>query len=233
MNGPHVPEARPYVTGDLLTALATRLTPRDHDILALVHEHRVLTSAQIGEVFFDGQRAANARLTILYQYRALDRARPAAPGLSGSCPYHYILGEAGALVLAADRGITRAELGYRRERAAAALLSRKLAHTTGVNGFFTALHARARRHPAAAALTAWWPEWRCAVEWNNRIHPDAYGRWRETGPAGTSETDFFLEFDRGTETLGRVAAKLADYHALHRSSSYRTPVLFWRCLATF
>lgn len=226
MSTPRIPDIRPRVTGDLIAALARRLTPRDHEILALVYEHRVLTAQQISEVFFSGQRAANARLSILYWHRALDRSQPRTPH-GGSAPCHYVLDDAGALVLAADRGMTRAELGYRREHATSVLLSQKLAHTVGVNGFFTALHAEARRQPGTASLTAWWPEWRCAAEWHGRIHPDAYGRWREHGPGGDAETDFFLEFDRGTETLGRVAAKLDAYQALYRASSIPTPVLFW------
>jgi hypothetical protein len=226
MSTVRIPDIRPRVTGDLLAALARRLTPRDHQILALVWEHRVLTTSQITEVFFSGQRAATTRLNILYRHRTLDRAQPRTPA-GGSAAFHYVLDEAGAMVLAADRGLTRAEFGYRRERATAILLSQKLAHTVGVNGFFTALHAEARRQPGAACLAAWWPEWRCAAEWHGRIHPDAYGRWRENGPHGDAEADFFLEYDRGTETLARVAAKLDDYQALYQVSRIPTPVLFW------
>src|SRR5690242_19415684 len=131
-----VPDSRPRVSADLLAALAHRLTPRDRQILALVHEHRVLTTNQICEVFFSGLRAATARLTILYSHRALERAQPRTAA-GGSAAYHYVLDEAGAVVLAADQGLTRSEFGYRRDRATAILLSAKLSHTIGVNGFFT------------------------------------------------------------------------------------------------
>jgi Replication-relaxation len=33
------------------------------------------------------------------------------------------------------------------------------------------------------------------------VRPDAYGRWRE----GSGEVEFFLEFDFGTEGLGKLA----------------------------
>jgi Replication-relaxation len=46
-------------------------------------------------------------------------------------------------------------------------------------------------------------------------------------PHGRPDTDFFLEFDRGTETDGRVAAKLAGYARLAASTGITTPVLFW------
>ncbi|MGH3442837.1 MAG: replication-relaxation family protein [Nitriliruptorales bacterium] len=52
--------------------------------------------------------------------------------------------------------------------------------------------------------------------------PDGYGYWRDHG----HQTDFFLEYDRGTETLDRVAAKLNGYQDLQRASQRTTPVLF-------
>ena len=40
-------------------------------------------------------------------------------------------------------------------------------------------------------------------------------------------TDFFLEYDTGTEPLSRVTAKLAGYAALAARTGITTPVLFW------
>ena len=40
-------------------------------------------------------------------------------------------------------------------------------------------------------------------------------------------TDFFLEYDTGSENLHRVAAKLAGYHNLAARTGITTPVLFW------
>ena len=77
-------------------------------------EHRVLTTGQITQLAFGTTRAATARMTTLYQYRAVDRFRPLAP--AGSSPLHFILDEAGAMLLAAEDGITAADLGYRRDR---------------------------------------------------------------------------------------------------------------------
>ena len=65
-------------------------------------------------------------MTTLYQYRAVDRFRPLAP--AGSSPLHFVLDEAGAMLLAAEDGITTADLGYRRDRAMAIALSPRLAH---------------------------------------------------------------------------------------------------------
>jgi Replication-relaxation len=39
--------------------------------------------------------------------------------------------------------------------------------------------------------------------------------------------DFFLEYDRGTEDLGRLAGKLDGYVELAAASGIATPVLLW------
>ena len=195
---------------ELAASLAARLTARDRWLLRMLHEHRVLTTTQITQLAFGTTRAATARLLTLYQHRAVDRFRPLAP--AGSAPLHFILDEAGAQVLAAEDGITTAELGYRRDRALAIALSAQLAHTTGANGFFTALAAAARASSGQAALGCWWSERRCAAVWGDLARPDGYGRWREQLPGHAAVTaDFFLEFDNGTENLARLIAKLAGY----------------------
>lgn len=223
---------RPRATGrlarspELAAALAARLTARDRWLLRMLHEHRVLTSTQIADLAFGTTRAATARMSVLYTYRAVDRFRPLAP--AGSAPLHFILDDAGAAVLAAEDGITTAELGYRRDRAAAIALSPRLGHTTGANGFFTTLAGAARASGGQAALECWWSERRCAAIWGDLARPDGYGRWREQ-PAGQppATADFFLEYDTGTEDLPRLIAKLAGYAALAARTGIATPVLFW------
>ncbi len=101
----------------LTAALAARLTARDRWLLRMIHEHRVLTTGQVTQLAFGTTRAATARMTTLYQYRAVDRFRPLAA--AGSSPLHFVLDEAGAMLLAAEDGITPPDLGYRRDRAMA------------------------------------------------------------------------------------------------------------------
>src|ERR1700684_97480 len=84
----------------LTAAFAARLTARDRWLLRMIHEHRVLTTGQITQLAFGTTRAANARMTTLYQHRAVDRFRPLAA--AGSSPLHYILDEAGAMLLTAE-----------------------------------------------------------------------------------------------------------------------------------
>ncbi len=202
--------------------LASRLTGRDRELCRLVWEHRVLTSAQCAELVFASPVTARHRLVILTNLRVLDRFRPPWPRGEGSAPWHYVLGPAGAAVLAAEQATTVAQLGWRRDRAVGIAHSQHLAHQVGVNGFFTALAAAARRR-VDAALAVWWSERRCAERWGQVIRPDGYGRWRQAG----GEVDFFLEYDRGTEDLGRLAGKLDGYAELAAATRIATPVLLW------
>ena len=203
-----------------LAALTGRLTDRDRTLCQLLHQHRVLTTPQLIDLAFPSRNAAEHRLAILHQLGVLDRFRP--HHTPGSAPYHYVLGPLGAALLAAQTDQEPAQLGYRRDRALALAHSQRLAHLLGVNGFFCAL-ARAARHDPAAALEVWWSEQRCAAQWGRLVHPDGYGRWREQ----QSRVDFFLEYDRGSEPLGRLAAKLPGYHALAQASEIATPLLWW------
>jgi len=206
--------------------LSARLTARDRWLLRMLHEHRVLTTAQVTQLAFGTTRAATARLATLYEHRAVDRFRPLAA--TGSSPLHFVLDEAGAMLLAEEDGITVGELGYRRDRAMAVALSQRLAHDTGANGVFTSLAAAARASGGRQALECWWGERRCAATWGDRARPDGYGRWCERQPGQPGVTvDFFLEYDAGTETLTRVVAKLAGYAALAARTGITTPVLFW------
>ncbi|MEZ7127728.1 replication-relaxation family protein [Nonomuraea sp. AD125B] len=210
----------------LVAGLAERLTPRDAEILDAVWEHRVLTTDQLTAIFFPSIHRARHRLLDLYELRALDRFRPWAP--TGSRPWHWILGTAGAHHLAAQRGITPAELRYRPDSAGAIAFSSRLIHQTGVNEFFAQLHATARRRADGSEVAEWWPERRCTALWGDLARPDAFGRWSEPSSTGQPDTiDFFLEHDTGTEPLSRVLAKLDGYAALAEATGISTPVLFW------
>ncbi|MGW4826270.1 replication-relaxation family protein [Amycolatopsis japonica] len=205
--------------------LASRLTARDKWLLALIHEHRVLTSFQIQDAAFPSGRSARQRLRDLYLWRAVSRFQPFQQ--LGSAPMHYVLGPAGAAVLAAEHGLDVKELGYRHDRAMGIAHNQRLAHTVGVNDFFTSLIARTRHSDGGEALVAWWSEARCARHFGDLVIPDGYGRRRTRHRDGDRETEWFLEFDTGTESLVKVGRKLAGYARLAESTGIATPVLVW------
>lgn len=206
-----------------LAALAYRLTDRDLWLLSMVREHRVFAADQISRAAFVSANAGRRRVRELYQWSVLDRFHPSRS--HGNLPLHYVLGPAGAAVLAAEHGIEVKNLGYRREQAMSIAYSPRLAHLLGLNDWFVALiRAATDDTDGASRLRAWWSETRCARYFGDAVNPDGYGRWR--GP-DTGEIEFFLEYDRGTEDTSRVARKLEGYASLAASTGIATPVLVW------
>jgi Replication-relaxation len=212
------PVAGERSAAERLAALAGQLTGRDRQLCRLLAEHRVLTTPQLVDLVFPSRNAAEHRLTILHRLGVVDRFRP--HHTPGSAPYHYLLGPLGAALLAAQHEQDPPQVGYRRDRTLALAHSQRLQHLLGVNGFFTALARTARDH-ADAALEVWWSEQRCAARWGQLVRPDGYGRWREH----QQRVDFFLEYDRGSEPVGRLAGKLAGYLELAHASGIATPLL--------
>jgi hypothetical protein len=191
--------------------VVSRLTERDRSIFRLLRSHRVFTTDQLTDLFFDNVNTAQHRLSVLYQLRLVDRFRPLDGGhVLG--PYHYVLDELGAMVVAAERDDTAdlAKVRWRTEQALAIGRSQRLAHQVGVNGFFVALSAAARREPTRMRLVEWWSEARCRESFGALARPDGLGVWEE---AGTS-VGFLLEYDRSTEPLSRLADKLPGYEKL-------------------
>jgi len=208
-------DVRPIVNADLLRCLPSRLTDRDRYIVRLLGEHTVLTSQQIADIGFTSQRVAERRMEQLYRLRVVDRVRPI--WRPGSAPYHWLLDEAGAAVVAAERGAEVSELGWNRRRVLASIMSgQRLAHLVGVNGFFTALIRSARGSGGNQRLAKWWSERRCARHWRHLVEPDGFGVWVD----GSTRLSFLLEYDCGTERPGsRLAAKLPGYARLAAADS--------------
>ena len=214
--GPVRAEAGAPVRRAQLAVLAARLTARDQWLLAMVHEHKVLTSAQIHSLAFGGARTMRKRLVLLTAgLRVLDRFRPLVA--LGTAPEHYVLGPAGAAWLAAAQGVNLKAFGYHRHRAHQIAASRQLAHTVGTNAFFTALAAEGRKEQASGQLAAWWSEKRCLRLWSDLARPDGYGHYTLAAPGADPATvrhvRFFLEYDTGTEALTRLPAKLPRLRA--------------------
>jgi hypothetical protein len=205
---------------DLAAAVAPRLTPRDRALCALLFDHRVLTTAQVVDYCFANLTSARHRLAVLHRLRVLDRFRPFRP--TGSAPWHWILDSHGVEVVAADRGIEVPRPTAHHARALALADSQRLAHLLGVNGLFCSLACWARSEEDAE-LAEWWPERRCVAEWGQVVRPDAFGVVRQ----GDQVVEFFVEYDAGTETLARLAAKLDGYADLVGATGWSPWVAFW------
>ncbi len=213
------PRLRLRVSDQLVLKVASQLTDRDRSLCDLLYEHQVLTTHQLCDAAFHSLITTRHRLARLHDLRVLDRFQPLRP--VGSSPHHWVLDELGAAIVAADRGVEPRELAWRRGRALALATSQRLDHLVGANGIFIGLLRAARRQPDTR-LARWWSERRCAAEWGEFVRPDGHGIWVEDG----AEVGFFLEYDRGTEPLDRLVAKLAGYHELAEAEPDPMLVLF-------
>ncbi|MGO9334742.1 MAG: replication-relaxation family protein [Acidimicrobiales bacterium] len=202
-----------------LLSVLGRLTERDRHLCRLLEDHRVLTTAQLADVGFTGERRARMRLSELYALDVLDRFRPRTGG--DQVPFHWVLGPLGAALVAAEAGVDVADLDWRRSLVHDLAASQRLAHLVGLNGFFCALHRSTRTWPGCS-LDEWWSERRCAREWGEVVRPDGYGVWTEN----SITLPFLLEYDNGTERLARHARKLDGYARLAAEAGHPNWVLF-------
>jgi hypothetical protein len=192
--------------------VAHRLTERDRIILTMLYRHRVFTTDQLAEMYFDNLNTAQHRLTALYKLRLLDRFQPLDHRYA-SLPYHYVLDQLGAMVVAAERGEDPDRSRWRADKALAIGKSQRLRHLVGVNGFFSALVAESRRRDDCD-LSLWWSERHCTSQFDRIAQPDGLGVWEEAG----DRVVFCLEYDRSTETLERLEKKLKSYEDLQVAS---------------
>jgi hypothetical protein len=221
---------------DPLLRVQSQLTARDHTLLGWLADHGVLTSFQIAAALFPSLDYAQERLRTLTRLGVLDRFRPNRPD-GGSYPYHYVLAQLGADVVAAQRGQDPPRRDHAKRRRWHLTNRANLPHLLGTNGFFTALAAHARTHPGTALLR-WWPAAHCQLmgafaEPGDDVHvctytptsrPDGHGIWAEQ----QHQVPFFLEYDTGAERpISRLADKLDGYGDLARVTGRIWPVLFW------
>jgi hypothetical protein len=209
----------------------SHLTARDWRLLGLLDEHRVLTAPQLCDLAFNDPTTARHRLAVLYRLKVVNRFRPPPQELGGgSAPYHYVLDRYGALLVAQQRAaeedqrldddsiykqLDRARLERRLARwnpdyLLAIATSQRLRHQVAVNAFFCALVRAARPSGGRRELRKWQGERharRTAAYERVCVRPDGYGVWAEDG----GQVPFFLELDRGTEPLDRLAGKLDGY----------------------
>jgi hypothetical protein len=196
------------VCAERLFELARHLTERDREVALYLYRHRVLTTEQLELLFFSSRRRAQDRLLFLYRNRVLDRFYPPAPFGSGKLDAHWLLDEAGALLVAAMQDLERKQLGWQRRDDWAS--HPQLAHQLEANRFITDLIAASLSEPGLG-VSEWWPPAEAADHLSRsrrgRVLPDA-GFYLET-PAGPVEC--YLEWDRATETQQRLAEKLLAY----------------------
>jgi Replication-relaxation len=201
--------ARPLrLSAERLFELARHLTERDREVALYLFRHRVLTTEQLQLLFFSSRRRAQDRVLFLYRNRVLDRFYPPAPFGSGKLDAHWLLDEAGAILVAAMHDVERKQLGWQRRDDWGS--HPQLAHQLETNRFVTDLITATLPDPGLG-VSEWWPPAEAADHLNQRrrgrVLPDA-GFYLEM-PAGPIEC--YLEWDRATETQERLAEKFVAY----------------------
>jgi hypothetical protein len=202
--------------GEGLPYLFFRTTPRDRWLLAMLGEHRLLTAAQINVLCFARARRMNERLTQLRQLELVGRFRTQAAPWQGSHCYRYILGPAGATLVAAAHDLTPKEFGYNHAKLLRQQARADLAHTVGLHDALSGLAARGE-------LSVWWNQYSLLPVWGDLIRPDAYAVHRD--PVTGGEFGFFLEHDTGSEHLPQLAAKTAGYRRYAATYRGHRPIL--------
>jgi Replication-relaxation len=203
-----------------MAALASRLTDRDRRIALDCYEHRVLATEQLRRLHFRGSRTTRKRLQQLRELRVLASFRPPTRPGEGGAQNHWVLDEAGALIVAAELGLERSELRWRALTALAIAGSSKLAHQLAVNEFFSRLAEEARK--AGGELQRWWGERRSCGLLDGIATPDGYGRLHLPGEPAL---EFLLELDRGSEDHGRLKEKGRRYAKALPRSELRHPLV--------
>lgn len=186
------------------------LNARERAVLVAIYEHKVLLTEHLKTMFFGSLRGAQDRLRHLARRGLIDTWYPPQPRGMGKASGHHTLTESGAQVVASLLGIARSELRYVVRDEEDREQDSYLAHRLGVNEFFCAL-IDAGRSIDGHGLAKWVPE-RTVRTGDGWIRPDGYGTFLHPGGA----LDFYLEYDRGTETTRQLANKLAGYIGIAR-----------------
>jgi len=178
-----------------------------------------MTRDQIQRLYFrrDGKvtsvQAACRRLTILTERGYLTRVR--LPVTRGSGPYVYQPGKAAIVVLDKDerRLLGPGRKGRRIESIAG------LSHGLEVVDFHIALKEALESRGGRIVTWLGESEARYQFAWHGRrllFNPDGYCLWA----LGMEEGSFFLEWDRGTESMTRFSQKITRYEAYYQLRAY-------------
>lgn len=206
-----------------LAALRLSITAEQLRVLLGVGRYPLLTEADLALVLGLKPHFTRRNLSrCLTQGLVEAIVGPSGPASAG---VRYVLTELGLRLLAARQRVpfrrfaedgTFVALGANGRDTRLQTLLRQFEHTIGANSFFVrCLTARTDEDPR---LVAWQSSFEATLEFDDgsgrrRIRPDGGGELR----AGASTCHFVLEWDRGTERIAALLAKLDRYAAFYRS----------------
>lgn len=201
----------PSKAPDFLLQIASSIQRRDRQICVHLFNHKVLTTHHIQDLFFENDRVCRRRLAKLAELGLIVPFRPQAS--RGSYPNHFILGDLGLYLVAAEFGVEVKELGLKKDRLTRIAFSSQLDHVLAINSFMCSLIATYRHEQGDHQVVRWFGERQCAGKWGkDLLYPDA----EVIIHAHSEYRNLFLEMDMGTENLKRLEAKLPRYSYLYR-----------------
>jgi Replication-relaxation len=206
----HPRNASQRLTQKELNQLARTLTTRDIAILLALSNYRYLDRDQVARLFFPTPRVSQRRIKWLKDRGLIYRWLMIEP--PGWTRLHslLLLSPRGARVLANCLDLSPRSLVRLSEDARDHCFN--VGHDLGANAFFVALAGASRDLPNEG-LYHWVGESRSrrilreAVGPKYAPAPDGWGRYLLAG----REIIFFLEWDRGTESIDRLQRKAANY----------------------
>lgn len=193
------------------------LGPVEREILKALYRYRLMSTAQVGRLFFPGSASEMGRVRAARRHMA----RIEAAGLAASRPPArdrqklYRLSEAGMHVAVAFEG-KRSIAELKR------VCSEKLASSFLRNHHLEVVDvAVAFESARGGELLEWGGDWDMLYRYINlgtryRLRPDARGVWASNGDI----FPFFVEVDRGKRTTGDVEAQVEKYAAFFASGAY-------------
>ena len=198
-----------------------RLTDRDRRVIKVVNDYRIIRQDQIQRLLFPSKNTAQNRLWRLWQHGFLKRQFLPVLGGVQTSPILYLVDRRGAELLERDFGYPKDSLRYSRVKRPS---YRFLEHTLGLSEIRLSVDLACRDAPFS--LEEWRDEKALKSGYDTirlgRKHvgvlPDAY--FSISVPAG--KLHFFLEYDRGPESLTVFRKKISVYWTYFQSGKCKT-----------
>jgi hypothetical protein len=184
-------------------ARASAIDERDHQVLLLLLEHKILTTHQITSLCFRSLRRCQHRMREMKDLGLISSFSVGRGFGEGRAPACWYLTKPGLVEIADAKDVRTSDLPWVPD--SSYRTSKMIAHRLGVNAFFCAL-AEASRALQGHCLATWRPEHWVRVK-SVEIKPDGFGRYLHP----QSACEFYLEYDRATEARGALTRKLEGY----------------------
>jgi Replication-relaxation len=195
------------------------LTPQDRDVIQKVYQYRILSQRQLEALLGRSRGTVQGRLIRLYHHQFLDRVfLPVVMG-QGRSPTLYVLDKNGIALL------REAGVGDFSGRSAKKLTGLFIYHTLAINDVRIAVELACR--DLGWRVERWTDENEIKTDYDKvsvrlststkpdtiSIVPDSYF---VVDIPGKGVSNFFLEVDRGTETIAKFKSKASGYVAYYK-----------------